>query len=73
MIRGLKNFSFIILFNLSLFMMLMIGIQNSSLKSEVKFLANKTVDLPISFIIGINFIAGSLFGNFLFFKNSNND
>ena len=40
---GLKRFSFTILFNLSLFMMLMIGIQNSSLKSEVKFLANKTL------------------------------
>ena len=34
---GLKRFSFTILFNLSLFMMLMIGIQNSSMKSEVKF------------------------------------
>ena len=68
---GLKNFSFIILFNLSLFMMLMIGIQNSSLKSKVKFLTNETVALPISFIIGVNFIAGSLFGNFLFFKNNN--
>ena len=69
---GLKRFSFTILFNLSLFMMLMIGIQNSSLKSEVKFLTNKTVNLPISFIMGVNFIAGSLFGNFLFFKKSNN-
>ncbi len=69
---GLKRFSFTILFNLSLFMMLMIGIQNSSLKSEVKFLTNKTVNLPISFIMGVNFIAGSLFGNFLFFKNSKN-
>ena len=69
---GLKRFSFTILFNLSLFMMLMIGIQNSSMKSEVKFLTNKTVNLPISFIMGVNFIAGSLFGNFLFFKKSNN-
>ena len=72
MITSFKNLSFIILFNLSLFMMLMIGIQNSSMKSEVKFLTNKTVDLPISFILGVNFIAGSLFGNFLFFKKSNN-
>mgnify|MGYP001184337265 CR=1 FL=1 len=66
----LKRFSFTILFNLSLFMMLMVGIQNSSLKSEVKFLTSKTVNLPISFIIGVNFIAGSLFGNFLFFKKN---
>ncbi len=71
--RGLKKLSFIILFNLSLFVMLMIGIQNSSLKSEVKLITKETVDLPISFIIGVNFIFGSLFGNFLFFKNNNND
>ena len=65
---GLKKLSFIILFNLSLFIVLMVGIQNSSQKSEVNFLTNKTVDLPISFIIGVNFIAGSLFGDFLFLR-----
>lgn len=69
--RGLKKLSFIILFNLSLFVMLMIGIQNSSLKSEVKLITKETVDLPISFIIGVNFIFGSLFSNFLFLKNNN--
>ena len=72
MITSFKNLSFIILFNLSLFTMLIVGIQNSSLKSKVKFLTNETVNLPISFIVGVNFIAGSLFGNFLFFKNSKN-
>ena len=56
MITGLKNFSFILIFNLSLFLMLMVGIQNSSQKSEVNFLNNETIDLPISFIIGINFL-----------------
>ena len=73
MFTGLKNFSFILIFNLSLFLMLMIGIQNSSQKSEVNFLNNKTVVLPISFIIGVNFIAGSLIGNFLFSKNKHHD
>ena len=63
-----KNLSFIILFNLSLSIMLMIGIQNSSQKTKVNFLNNETVALPISFIIGVNFIAGSLFGNFLILK-----
>ena len=57
-----------ILFNLSLSLMLMIGIQNSSQKTKVNFLNNETVALPISFIIGVNFIAGSLFGNFLILK-----
>lgn len=73
MITGLKNFSFILIFNLSLFLMLMVGIQNSSQRSEVNFLNNKTIDLPISFIIGINFIAGSLISNFIFLKKKQND
>ena len=73
MITGLKNFSFILIFNLSLFLMLMVGIQNSSQKSEVNFLNNETIHLPISFIIGINFIAGSLIGDFIFFKKKHND
>ena len=69
MIIGFKKFTFILIFNLSLFLMLIIGIQNSSQRSKVNFLNNKTVDLPISFIIGGNFIAGSLIGNFLLLKN----
>ena len=69
MIIGFKKFIFILIFNLSLFLMLIIGIQNSSQRSKVNFLNNKTVDLPISFIIGGNFIAGSLIGNFLLLKN----
>ena len=63
-----KKLSFMILFNLSLSLMLMIGIQNSSQKTKVNFLKNETVALPISFIIGVNFIAGSIFGNFLILK-----
>ena len=73
MITELKNTSFLILFNLSLFLMLMIGIQNSTLKSKVNFIVNETVELPLSFIIGVSFISGSLFGNFLFLKKNNNN
>ena len=43
----------------------MIGIQNSSKKSEVNLLSTKSIKLPISFIIGISFISGSLSGNLL--------
>ena len=64
----MKKLFFYLIFNLSLFLVLMVSIQNSSRKSEVNFLNNKTVALPVSFIIGVNFIAGSLFGNFLFLK-----
>ena len=42
----------------------MIGIQNSSSKKKVKFLINETLNLPISFIIGISFIGGSITGSF---------
>ena len=43
----------------------MIGIQNSSVKKNVNLIITETVTLPISFIIGISFISGSLTGNFL--------
>ena len=59
-----------IFFNSTLFLMLVIAIQNSSTKSKVNFLINKTIDMPISFIIGVSFISGSFISNFL---NLNND
>ena len=43
----------------------MIGIQNSSKKSSVNLLSNKTVQLPISFISGASFISGSLIGSLI--------
>ena len=61
----LKKIFFAITFNTCLFFLLMIGIQNSSNKSKVNFLINETIKLPISFIIGTNFICGSLIGTFL--------
>ena len=61
----LKKSIFGLIFNSSLFFLLIIGIQNSSNKSKVNFLKNKTVDLPISFVIGTSFISGSLIGSLL--------
>ena len=61
----LKKIIFATTFNSFLFLFLMIGIQNSSIKSKVNFLINETVKLPISFIIGASFISGSLMGSFL--------
>jgi uncharacterized integral membrane protein len=49
-------------FNASLFLILIIGIQNSSNKGKVNFFINETITLPISFIIGTSFISGSLSG-----------
>ena len=50
-------------FNSCLFLLLIIGIQNSSNKSKVNFLINETVKLPISFVIGSSFISGSIIGS----------
>ena len=61
----LKKLIFATTFNSCLFLLLIIGIQNSSIKSKVNFLINETVKLPISFIIGGSFISGSLMGSFL--------
>ena len=59
------------LFNSCIFIILIIGIQNSSNKSKVNLLVNETIDLPISFIIGGSFIFGSVFASFFppYFKN----
>ena len=65
MIITLKKLFFVFTFNISLFLILLIGIQNSSNKKKVNLLINQTVSLPISFIIGISFISGSLTGSFL--------
>ena len=54
-----------IFFNSSLFLILIVGIQNSSSKSKVDFLINETVKLPLSFIIGTSFITGSILGSLL--------
>ena len=69
-----KKLFFAILFNSALFILLIIGIQNSSKKSKVKFFRIESVNLPISFIVGTSFISGSLAGcfaglNFKHFKD----
>ena len=69
---SLKKIIFSLAFNSSLFFLLMIGIQNSSNKSKVNFLKYETIKLPISFIIGTNFICGSLIGTFLTLNSKKN-
>mgnify|MGYP003348171830 CR=1 FL=1 len=59
-----KKFVSSIIFNSSLFILLIIGIQNSDNKSKINFLIDETVNLPISFIIGSSFIGGSIIGSF---------
>ena len=61
----IKKFTLAIIFNSCLFLILFIGIQNSSSKSKVNLLVDKTIELPISFIVGTSFILGSILGSFL--------
>jgi len=60
-----KKIFFSITFNFCLFFILLVGIQNSSYKTKVSFFGMETVQLPVSFIIGLSFITGSIFGSFL--------
>ena len=69
----LKKIIHSLTFNTCLFFLLLIGIQNSSNKTKVNFLINETVKLPISFIIGTNFICRSLIGSFLTMNLRNNN
>ena len=56
---------FTLIFNSCLFLLLIIGIQNSHNKSKVNLLVEESVSLPVGFIIGSSFISGSLLGSFL--------
>ena len=59
----LKKLIFLVTFNLSLFLILMIGIQNSSNKKKIDLFISETVSLPVGFIVGVSFISGSLTGS----------
>ena len=65
MIFSLKKVLFNITFNTCLFLILLIGIQNSSNKAKVNFIIDETIELPIGFIIGTCFISGSIIGGIL--------
>ena len=61
----LKKVILSFVFNGSLFLILIIGIQNSSHKGKVNFFINETITLPMSFIIGTSFISGSFAGTLI--------
>ena len=65
MLFQFKKILFVFIFNSCLFTLLIIGMQNSSNKSKVNFLIRETVSLPDSFIIGVSFVTGSVFGNLI--------
>ena len=61
----LKNIFFNTAFNVTLFLLLMIGIQNSSKSYKINLILVETIKLPIGFIVGISFISGSITGSFM--------
>ena len=65
MLYQVRKLLFISTFNLSLFLLLMVGIQNSSTKKKVNLILGETITLPISFIVGVSFISGSLTGSLI--------
>jgi len=71
MIILVKKVLFTITLNSALFFLLIVGIQNSSNKSKVKLIIGETVNLPISFIVGMSFISGSVLGNLITLNLSN--
>ena len=68
-----KKLFFILTYHSCLFLILIIGIQNSSNKTRVNLLINESVKLPISFIVGTSFMTGSILGAFLTFKLSHKE
>ena len=62
-----------LLINTFLLLFLLFAIQNSQEKKVTKIFNRETIELPISFILGTSFVAGSLSGGFIFsilsFKN----
>ena len=73
--EAFKKLIFSITFNSCLFLLLIIGIQNSSTKIKVDLFKKESIALPISFIVGVSFITGSITGSFvpIFFNNNNVD
>ena len=73
----MKNFIFSniysLLINIFLLFFIIFAIQNSQEKKVTKIFNKETIELPISFILGTSFVAGSISSSFVFsvlmFKN----
>ena len=65
MFFSVRKLFYTISFNSILFLILLVGIQNSSVKNKVNFVFNETIELPVSFIIGSSFISGSILGSLI--------
>ena len=61
----LKNIFFNAALNVTLFLLLMIGIQNTNNSYKVNLFLVETIKLPIGFIVGASFISGSITGSLM--------
>ncbi len=52
-----------LILNTFLFLFLLIGIQNHQQKEKIYFLNYESINMPISFIVGISFITGSIYSD----------
>ena len=62
---SIKKVFFNAAFNLTLFLLLMIGIQNSGKSHNINLIIRETIKLPTGFIVGISFISGSITGSLI--------
>ena len=60
-----RKISFTLILNTTLLLILMVGIQNSSYRKKVNLLIGESVSLPLSFVVGISFISGSIMGSLI--------
>ena len=67
-----KKILFSLIFNLILFTLLTIGLQNSSNKKKVNLFMYESVELPVGFILGVSFISGSILGALITKENKFN-
>tara|TARA_B100000575_G_C22972750_1_gene561512 strand:- start:108 stop:338 length:231 start_codon:yes stop_codon:yes gene_type:complete len=65
MLVTFRKISFALILNTTLLLILMVGIQNSSYRKKVNLLIGESVSLPLSFVVGISFISGSLMGSLI--------
>ena len=65
MILPIRKIIFSFSVNFCFLIILILAIQNSHNKNKVIFLGNESINLPLSFIIGVSFIGGSITGTFV--------
>ena len=62
---SIKKIVFNTALNVTLFLLLMIGIQNSTKSHNINLILGETIKLPTGFIVGISFISGSIAGSIM--------